>query len=128
MMDTDVDIDEGCSNSGDVRDNGDGNSEMLDYNDYSDDDGDGARDDDADSTDGVDETDADDSDSNVILISDEEENDVRTVAVPEVTRVVRSVTLTLRRTTMYAHGRIIHVDTEYIWDGSQTRTNYNKCL
>ena len=29
-----------------------------------------------------------DSDSDVILITDEEENDVRTVAVPEVTRVV----------------------------------------
>ena len=123
VMDTDVDIDERSINSGDVRDNSDGNSEMLDYNDYSDDDGDGARDDDGDSTDGMDETDVDDSDSDVILISDEEENDVRTVAVPEVTRVVRSVTLTLRRTTTYAHGRIIHVDTEYIWDGSQTRTN-----
>ena len=113
VMDTDIDIDERSINSGDVHDNGDGNSEMLDYNDYSDDDGDGARNDDGDSTDGMYETDTDDSDSDVILISDEEENDV---AVPEVTCVVR-------RTTTYAHGCIIHVDTEYIWDGSQTRTN-----
>ena len=76
VMDTDIDIDERSINSGDVCDNGDGNSEMLHYNDYSDDDGDGVRDDDGDSTDVMDETDADNSDSDVILISDEEENDV----------------------------------------------------
>ena len=55
VMDTDIDIDERSINSGDVRDNGDGNSEMLDYNDHSDDDGDGAKDDDVDFTDGMDE-------------------------------------------------------------------------
>ena len=88
MMDTDNGIDEWSINSGDVRDSGDGNSEKLNYNDYSDDDVDGARDDDGDSSDGMDETEADDSDSDVIMISDEEENDVRTVAVPEITCVV----------------------------------------
>ena len=46
------------------------------------------------------------------------------LAVPEITRVVRSVTLMLRCTTTYSHGNIIHVETEYLWKGRyQTRTS-----
>ena len=124
VMDTDddmVDVGEGSVDNDDDSDKGDSDRDELDYNHDADDDGDGVSDGDDDSSDAMDETEAVDSD--VIVISDEEENDVRTVAVAEITRVVRSVTLTLRRTTTYLHGNIIHVETEYLWEGNQTRTS-----
>ena len=124
VMDTDddmVDVGEGSVDNDDDSDKGDSDRDELDYSDDADDDGDGVSDGDGDSSDAMDETEAEDSD--VIVISDEEENDVRTVAVPEITRVVRSVTLPLRRTTTYSHGNIILVETEYLWEGNQTRTS-----
>ena len=50
-------------------------------------------------------------------------NNIQTVAVPKITFVVRSATLTLQRTTTYWHGNIIHVETEYLWESNQTRTS-----
>lgn len=107
---------------------GDGDDEMSvnlvtsendesDYDelDYYDDisDGAGGDDDDDDSTDDA------DSDDDVVLISDGD-NDTQTVAVPEIKHVVQSLTLTMRRTKTYSHGNLVNVETEYLWEGSQT--------
>ena len=65
-----------------------------------------------------------DTDNNiVIIISDDEVNEDQTVAIPEVTRVVQTLTLTLRRTTTYSQGIEINVETEHLWDGIQTNTS-----
>lgn len=58
----------------------------------------------------------------VIVISDDEENEDRTLAVPDITRVIQTFTLTMRRTTTYSQGNMIDVKTEYLWEGCQTST------
>ena len=79
VMDTDddmVDVGEGSVDDDDDSDKGDSDRDELDYNDDADDDGDGDGVSDGDSSDAMDETEAGYSD--VIVITDEEENDVRT--------------------------------------------------
>ena len=79
-----------------------------------------------DNSDDSDDADADAEDTDdggVIVISDNEVNDDRTVAIPEFTQVVQTVTLTMRRTTTYSGEAKVDEETFYTWDVTQTKTN-----
>ena len=57
-----------------------------------------------------------------ITISDDDVNEDQTVAIPEFTRIVQTLTLTLRRTITYSQGVKINEETEYLWEGNQSNT------